>query len=240
MLIDGNSPEKWLVVLDFIDKKLLCDPLLKKDIWHTINDMDANVNQHDKRLRISFENIQQDWLKLLVKLYILMENNRKIGVSTLTREVYCLSRFSKFINDKSIFIPNHINDQVFDEFDYHLKMSNLSQGSIAGYYNALRKFFNLCREAVRRKMYQITTQYGECHRPILKSPCQTVNACLRCEYWLTSNKDLSALKQDIQRIEVELDIACKSGMIRQQQGLTTDRQNLMIRIEGLEKVNDKS
>ncbi len=93
---------------------------------------------------------------------------------------------------------------------------------------------NPITELMRRKMYQITTQYGECHRPVLKSPCQTVNACWRCEHWLTSSDDLDALKGDLQRVETELEIAEYLGMVRQQKGLVSDQQNLLIRIRGLE------
>ena len=89
-------------------------------------------------------------------------------------------------------------------------------------------------------MYQVTTQYGECHRPVLRSPCQTVNACWRCEHWLTSSDDLDALKDDLNKIEEELEIAEKLGMVRQQKGLVNDQQSLVIRIQGLNKSNDAS
>jgi hypothetical protein len=49
---------------------------------------------------------------------------------------------------------------------------------------------------------------------------------------------LNALKDDFQRIEVELEIATKLGMLRQQQGLENDKQSLAIRIKGLGEVND--
>jgi integrase/recombinase XerD len=98
---------------------------------------------------------------------------------------------------------------------------------------------NPITELVRRKMYQITTQHGECHRPVLKSPCQTINACWQCEYWLTSIDDLSALKEDFHRVKNELDIAANLGMVRQQQILITDHNNLMIRIEGLERIDER-
>lgn len=72
-------------------------------------------------------------------------------------------------------------------------------------------------------MYQITTQYGECHRPTLKEPCQTVNACWRCTQWLVSSEELPYLKQDLLRVEEEIGIADKLGMTRQQKGLEHDR-----------------
>jgi hypothetical protein len=83
-------------------------------------------------------------------------------------------------------------------------------------------------------MYQITTQYGECHRPQLKSPCQTVNACWRCEHWRTSTDDLGYLKEDLARLNIEVDLARQLGMIRQEKGLISDQQLLKIRIQGLE------
>ena len=68
--------------------------------------------------------------------------------------------------------------------------------------------------------------------------CQTVNACWRCEHWLTSIDDLSTLQEDFQRVKTELDIATNLGMVRQQQVLTTDHNNLTIRIEVLETIDD--
>jgi integrase/recombinase XerD len=121
--------------------------------------------------------------------------------------------------------------------EYHELIKGSSYVDSTGKMVAQHQQQNLITELVRRKMYQITTQYGECHRPVLKSPCQTVNACWQCEHWLTSTKDVSALKNDLQRIETELDIASKLGMVRQQQGLTLDQQRLVIRIEGLEKID---
>ncbi len=465
--------------------KLLDRPLISKDIWHTIEDLGLEVNQHDKTLTISFKSIQQDWLKLIVKLYIIIRSQRKLSATYLQQEVLSVNCFSRFIEQKSIFNINHINEQLFDEYDYHLHLLNLSQSTISKRYITLNNIFTVAREEgwlevntywfkgrrknspikrdeieyipeevwqqldenlhllpdilqrmvliirgtglrigellnlpldclrqrgnqwrlrfltekyktvdelpiceelvavvkeqqeyikqqfgdsynnlwnsnngsrstykpvpriislesfnqrlnklaqsqnictkegklwrfkshqfrktlatvmtnagirnliiqkylrhrspemqeyykrllkevlgqeyqelmkgssyvnstgrivaqhqpqnpitelIRRKMYQIVTQYGECHRPILKSPCQTVNACWRCEHWLTSTKDLSALKNDLGRIEIELENANKLGMTRQQQGLNVDRQILITRIAILENINDR-
>jgi integrase/recombinase XerD len=465
-----------------VANKLLSNPLITQDIWRTIDDLGLKVNQHEKTLTISFKLIQQDWLKLLAKLYVLVRSERKFSAMYIKGDISHLKCFSVFIEDKSIFSHNQINEQLFDEYNYYLRSSKLSERSISLRYTTLVNFFNLCREEgwlevntywfkgkckktpvkrdeieyipekvwqqldehlhhlpdplqrmvmiirgtglrigellnlpldclrqrgnqwrlrfltekyqvvdelpiceelvvvvkeqqeyikhhfgdsydklcnandgnytyipaprvmlagsfnrwlnklaqkqsicttegqiwhfkshqfrktlatvmtnagvrdliiqkylrhrspemqehykrllkevlgaeyqelmngtsyvdstgklvaqhqphnpitefVRRKMYQITTQYGECHRPILKSPCQTVNACWKCEHWLTSTEDLSALKSDLQKIETELDIALRLGMIRQKQGLAADRQSLLIRIEGLEKID---
>lgn len=133
----------------------------------------------------------------------------------------------------------HLYQKVLnDEYQELIKETNYvdSTGKIV----ATHKPDNPITELMRRKMYQITTQYGGCHRPILKSPCQTVNACWRCEHWLTSSDDIDAMKKDFSRIEEELEIAEKLGMIRQQKGLISDKESLEIRIQGLEKVNDRN
>jgi integrase/recombinase XerD len=471
--IDGNNSAR----------KLLDNPLIHQDTWHTIDDLGLNVNQHSRVLTISFNQIEQDWLKLLIKLYCLVRVERRIAAAAIRQDLCNLNRFSHFIEQKSIFRAEQINGDLFDEFEFYLKFLKLSPATISGNYIALNNFFNICREEgwlevntywfkgrqkrtkpkndeieyipeevwqqldenlyhlpeslqrmvlliratglrigellnlsidclrqrdrqwrlrfltekyqtvdeipiceelvavikeqqkyikkyfsdsynnlfasntsgyrytpaprvmsgqtfnqqlntlakqqnictndgrtwhfnshqfrrtlatvmtnagvrdliiqkylrhrspdmqnhykhllkevlgaeyqelmkgssyvnstgkiilqhqpqnpitelVRRKMYQITTQHGECHRPVLKSPCQTINACWQCEHWLTSIDDLSALQEDFKRVKTELDIATNLGMVRQQQILTTDRNNLMIRIEVLETIDD--
>ena len=96
----------------------------------------------------------------------------------------------------------------------------------------------LSTELLRHKMYQVTTQYGECHRPILKNPCPTVNACWRCKQWRVSTDDLSYLKEDLTRVEEELNLARNLGLTRQQQGLEEDFHHLKNCIKGLEVIND--
>ena len=474
--------EEGFVSVNESAQKLLNNPLIAKDIWRTVEDLGLTLNQHEKTLTISFELIRQDWLRLLAKLYVLVRSKRKLSASYIRSDVAKLNRFSQFIENKSILSSIHINDQLFDEYDYYLHSLTISERSVSLHYMTLINFFNICREEgwlevntywfkgryktstakrdeieyipeevwqqlnehlhhlpeplqrmvliirgtglrigellnlpldclrqrgnqwrlrfltekyqtvdelpiceelvvvikeqqeyirqyfgdsynnlcnsndgshhyipaprvmrsitfnhwlnklsqsqnictkkgevwhfkshqfrktlatvmtnagvrdliiqkylrhrspemqeyykrllkkvigeeyrelmknssyvdstgkmvaqhqpqnsitelVRRKMYQITTQYGECHRPVLKSPCQTVNACWQCEHWLTSTEDLSVLKNDLQRVETEIEIASKLGMVRQQQGLTIDQQRLVIRIEGLEKID---
>ncbi|PSB53599.1 tyrosine-type recombinase/integrase [Chamaesiphon polymorphus] len=474
--------EEGFVSVNESAQKLLNNPLIAKDIWRTVEDLGLTLNQHEKTLTISFELIRQDWLRLLAKLYVLVRSKRKLSASYIRSDVAKLNRFSQFIENRSILSSIHINDQLFDEYDYYLHSLTISERSVSLNYMTLINFFNICREegwlevntywfkgryktstvkrdeieyipeevwqqlnehlhylpeplqrmvliirgtglrigellnlpldclrqrgnqwrlrfltekyqtvdelpiceelvvvikeqqeyirqcfgdsynnlcnsndgshhyipaprvmrsiafnhwlnklsqsqnictkegeiwhfkshqfrktlatvmtnagvrdliiqkylrhrspemqeyykrllkkvigeeyrelmknssyvdstgkmvaqhqpqnsiteVVRRKMYQITTQYGECHRPVLKSPCQTVNACWQCEHWLTSTENLSVLKNDLQRVETEIEIASKLGMVRQQQGLTIDQRRLVIRIEGLEKID---
>ncbi len=475
--------ENWLITQNNNTKQLLKHPLLKKDVWQTIEDLGLEVTPHKKTLTISFKSIKQDWLKLLVKLYTLVRSQRQIATKTLSGNVQAFTKVSYFFYQQDILIPEQINEQVIEKFACYLQDVHLSNNTIFNYLKVLENFFYVCRqegwlnintrwfkgkyknstpksnrieyipeeiweqldrnlyhlpepiqrmvllirgtglrigellnlpldclrkrnnqwrlrfltekyksedeipicaelaaiiqeqqeyirdhfgdsyynlfgsndgshiykpaprvmtavtfnnwlnklskkqkiqqkngkiwhfkshqfrrtvatimtnagvrdliiqkylrhrspdmqdhykhllkqvlgeeyqelmkgskyvdstgklvathkpqnlitETVRRKMYQITTQYGECHRPVLKSHCQTVNACWRCEHWLTSTADLGYLKEDIQRLENEIEIANKLEMVRQAKELISDRQQLKIRIQGLEKVND--
>jgi hypothetical protein len=93
-------------------------------------------------------------------------------------------------------------------------------------------------EYMRRRMHQITTQVGECHRPNLKKPCLTVNACGRCEHWRNTIDDLPYIKQDIERLKDEEKIAQKLGLIRNQKEIQKDIDYFQVRIEGLEKITN--
>jgi integrase/recombinase XerD len=46
-------------------------------------------------------------------------------------------------------------------------------------------------------------------------------------------------KVSLTYLRTAVDIASQLGMVRQQQGLSIDQQRLVIRIEGLEKIDDK-
>jgi integrase/recombinase XerD len=130
----------------------------------------------------------------------------------------------------------HLLKEVLGE-EYQELMKDTKYVDSTGKLVAAHKPQNPINEMLRRKMYQITTQYGECHRPVIKSPCQTVNACWRCEHWRTSTDDITFLTKDLQRVEAELEIATKLGMVRQKQGLVSDHQSLTIRVQGLEEVS---
>ncbi|EAZ92303.1 tyrosine-type recombinase/integrase [Crocosphaera chwakensis] len=465
---------------------LLSNPLLKKDIWHTVDDLGLKVNEHQKTLTINFSDVKLDWFRFVVKLYILVRSRLKLSPGYLKDNVSHLKRFSRFLEANSVYSFDQIDNQTFDDFDYYLRSLNISKRTISLHYVTLKNFFDTCRlegwveintywfngrrtgvstpkndeinyipeevwhqldqnlhhlpeqlqrmvliirttgirvgellnlpldclrkrgeqwrlrfttekyktedelpiipdlvvvikeqqdyikdhfedsynnlfsthsgnhrkrlnpqpkvmntltfntwlnklskqcniqskngqlwhfsshqfrrtvgtvmtnagvrdliiqkylrhrspdmqnhykhllkqvlgeeyqelmkdkkyvdisgkvvaryqpsnpitELMRRKMYQITTQYGECHRPILKSPCQTVNACWRCEHWRTSTDDLVYLKDDLKRLNEEINVAESLGMVKQQQGLEDDCNSLVTRIQGLEAVDE--
>lgn len=146
----------------------------------------------------------------------------------------------KYLRHRSADMQRHYTHLLKQVLGDELKelMRDKKYIDITGKVVALHKPTNLVTEALRRRMYQITTQYGECHRPSLKSPCPTVNACWRCKDWRISEGDLPHLKEDLNRVEKELQTAESLGMTRQQIGLEGDRNILFHCITSLENIND--
>lgn len=130
-------------------------------------------------------------------------------------------------------IMKEVLGQEYEELLKEKKYVDIT-GKVVDFY----KPTNPITTILRQKMYQITTQYGECHRPTLKNPCPTVNSCWRCKEWRVSSEDLEYLKEDLQRVENELKIAETLGMLRQQQGLENDRNILRNYIIALENNYD--
>ena len=487
-----NQPD-WLV--DYKDlfegkppSQLLLNPLLQKDVWHTVDDLNLKISPHQRVFTLNFQTIALDWFRLLAKLYILVKAKPNQPAGTIVSYVTYLRGFSKFLVRKHIYNPKQIDNEIFKEFDYYLTAKGLKDGSLNHYRTTICNFFDICRverwidvntywfrgkritvrpnndevdyipeevwhqleenlyhlpeplqrmilvikttgirggellslpldclrkrgkqwrlrlttekyniddeipiavpelvavikeqqeyikqifgnkfgnlfcsnhsghhrkdgtltfspsprvmgigtfnkwlnrlakkaniqtsegavyefkshqfrrtvgtvmtnagvrdliaqkylrhrspdmlphyqhllkqtlgdefeelikdkkyhdvsgkvvktikaqspitEFIRRKMYPLTTQYGECHRPILKSPCYTVNACWRCEHWRITEDDFNYLKEDLARVEEELQIAKTLQMTRQIQGLEGDRDNLLAIIQGIEE-----
>lgn len=80
--------DEWLINQNQETRRLLNNPLLQKDTWRTIEDLRLKVNEHQKVLTISFQAIEQDWLKLLVKLYVLIRSQRKLSPMYLKHDVF--------------------------------------------------------------------------------------------------------------------------------------------------------
>jgi integrase/recombinase XerD len=127
-------------------QKLLNNPFVAKDIWRAIDDLDLNINQHKKVLTISFESIQQDWLKLLAKLYTLVRSQHKLSANNIRDSIYYINSFSQFIEQRSISNLSQIDNQLFDEYDSYLHSLKITKNTISLYYTTLANFFNLCRE----------------------------------------------------------------------------------------------
>ena len=114
-LLDLNlGIDNELISQNAKDKQLLNNPLLQKDIWRTVEDLKLRVLEHRKVNFIDFQLIKQDWLKLLTKLYILIRSQRNLSAAYLKNDIHYLNIFSQFIQQKSIFSLEQINNYLFE------------------------------------------------------------------------------------------------------------------------------
>jgi hypothetical protein len=113
-----DNPD-WIQRLEA--EPLLNNPLLKKDIWQTVEDLNLKLNEHHKVFTFKFGNISQPWLKLFCKLYILRRSRLNLSVQYLKNQILYLKRFSQFLSSKSINFPEEIEAQCWEDFDYYLR-----------------------------------------------------------------------------------------------------------------------
>lgn len=97
---------------------------------------------------------------------------------------------------------------------------------------------NEMTELLRRKLYPRSLNVGECHRPIVKAPCLTTNACWRCEHYRVTEDDLPFLKADLPRIQEAIVESEQIGRVRGLLELKKDEAFLIKSIEILEASDD--
>lgn len=131
----------------------------------------------------------------------------------------------------------HLLKEVIGE-EYQELIKERKYVDITGKVIATHKPKDAIAEYMRRRMHQITTQVGECHRPDIKKPCPTVNACGRCQHWMNTVDDLPFLKQDLERLQTEERVADELGLLRNQKELKKDINFFQIRIQGLEEISN--
>ena len=131
----------------------------------------------------------------------------------------------------------HLLKQVIGD-EYQKLATEKNFFNIEGKLVATHKPKDVIEEYIRLRLHQTTTQQGECHRSNLKNPCPTVNGCWRCGDWMTSEEDLPYLKQDLTRLQDELEKLEKLGMDRAAKEVRKDINHLQIRINAMEKIID--
>lgn len=109
------------------DERLLSlETLLNKDIWHTVNDLGLKLLEHRRQHIFNFQQIHPIWLNLLAKLYVLTKH-KIIACRTLNAHIYTLKKFADFLSiSNSIYNPNQINNQTFEELGMLRQMQGLS------------------------------------------------------------------------------------------------------------------
>ncbi len=179
-------------------QELLRNPLLDKDVWHSIDDLKLAVSPHQSAPTFKFTGIVQDWLKLLVKIHVLLRVQLKLSASTLRLEVHYLNKFSQFLKKYSVDYPEQINNQTFEELNYELRNQGLSDRSIVGCYGVLVRFFETCRI---EKWIEVNTSWFRGRR---KSTQTLEINYLPQEVWNQLNQNLHHLPEPLQRMVVVL------------------------------------
>ena len=193
-----------------------------------------------------------NWLNRLAKQYNICSKNgqiwhftshqfrRTVGTILTNAGVRDLI-IQKYLRHRNPDMQKHykylLKEVIGDEYQELTKEKNLV--NIEGKVIATHKPSDAIEEYIRLKLHQITTQQGECHRSNLKKPCPTVNGCWRCQDWITSEKDLLYLKQDLGKLKNEIKKAKELGLVRVAKEIQRDINYLQIRICTLEAiVND--
>ena len=154
------------------------------------------------------------------------------GVRDLIIQKYLRHRNPEMQN----YYKHLLKEVIGEEYQELIKEKNFV--NIEGKIVATHKPQDAIEEYMRIRLHQISTQQGECHRSNLKKPCPTVNGCWRCGDWMTSEKDLPYLKQDLERLKNELKKTNKLGMVRVAKEIQKDINYLEIRIKALEGIVD--
>lgn len=125
--------------------QLLQNPLLKKDIWRTKEDLGLEFHDHNKVVTVNFNKIQPKWLNLLSKLYILKRASQKISIEYININIIYLRKFAKFLQEKGFNNSKYINNELFEQFDDWIHLTRLKEKSISDCYTTLTSFFDICR-----------------------------------------------------------------------------------------------
>ncbi len=65
---DWSAEEHEGLFEKVVPTHLLQNPLMQKDVWLTIDDLNLKVNAHRKILTLNLEALKPDWFKLLYPL----------------------------------------------------------------------------------------------------------------------------------------------------------------------------
>lgn len=129
-----------------VPSQLLQNPLLQKDIWRTKEDLKLETHAHQKCLTINFKKIQPSWFNLLTKLYVLTRANLKLSIKYIADDIGHFRKFATFLKEKQINDTNYINNDLFEQFDYWIHLTGISERTISLNYTTLENFFDTCRQ----------------------------------------------------------------------------------------------
>ncbi|MUG91613.1 tyrosine-type recombinase/integrase [Scytonema sp. UIC 10036] len=177
-------------------QKLLNNPLLLLDCWSLDSDLCLKAPFHRKFSLLNFAEYSQDWLKIVVKLYILLRVNNGTSAATIQRDVYNLQKFDLVLKEQYVYSFEQINNGIFESFDYYLRSKNLKEVTIHRYYATLVAFFDTCR---LEGWFDVSTYWFKGRRRRFYPSNDEINYIPE-EVWNQLESNLHHLPEPIQRM----------------------------------------
>lgn len=177
-------------------RQLLNNPLLLKDCWSLSQDLCLSAPAHRKFSSLDFTNYSQDWLKIVVKIYILLRVGSGTSASTIQKDVYNLQKFDSFLKTQYVYSFEQINSGIFENFDYYLRSKNIKEITIHRYYATLVVFFDTCR---LEGWFDVSTYWFKGRRKSFYPNHEEINYIPE-EVWNQLESNLHYLPEQIQRM----------------------------------------
>lgn len=129
-----------------IPSQFLQNPLLQKDVWRTKEDLGLETHEHQKFLTVNFGKIQPSWFNLLAKLYVLIRANLKLSIKYIAGDISHFRKFANFLKEKKINSIKYVNNDLFEQFEYWIHLTGVSERTISLHYTSLENLFDTCRQ----------------------------------------------------------------------------------------------
>lgn len=168
------------------------NPLMSKDRWHGKKDLGMRVNKHLSNSTLYFGEINQDWIKIKTKKFILYSRSQGKSFGTLGRYVQDIRYFAKFLECKSVYSFNDINEEILSQ--YFLKLQSFAPKTRLNKLGAIKAFFIA---GSINSWFEVSTYWFQGRMPGVKP---TNIDYIPNEVLTQLDKHLSLLPEQLQRV----------------------------------------
>lgn len=126
--------------------------LLNQDLWR-LEELGIQPYKHRHDYNLSFSKIEQPWLKMLAKKYVLLKISRGAKSGTLQGFLTTINRFSRFLQSRFISSVEEIDNETLLGFISHLRL-NLKHTTAHGTLSTLKVFLD---SGSSEEWFQIST-----------------------------------------------------------------------------------
>ena len=177
----------------------------EKDVWRADEDLDLEILQHVKNYIISFEKIEQNWLKLIIKVHSLEQVRLGKSFGELKSQISNFNTFSKFVSLKSDFDYTDIDNILFEEYEFYLysykqkNNKNLSRNTIIKKLRTLKSLLVLCK---RKGWLNVDTYWFKGKFKNSITPTNDDIEYIPEEVWNQLSENLHYLPEPLQRMVI--------------------------------------